>query len=106
MSASYLFGYRLIVENFTNIGPNSYTFFCPIYNPITKINICIWSVKTTSREEINFFSAYDNGKQINPTTDHRFKNTASKYFSENKPWTECSFNNIDELLIFLKNCNI
>lgn len=106
MSTNYLFGYRLIVETFTNIGPNSYTFYCPIYNPTTKINICIWSIRTISQSEINFFSAYDNGKHINPKTDHRFKNTASKYFLKNKPWTECSFNNIDELLGFLMSCNI
>lgn len=106
MSVKYLFGCKLMVENYTNICANSHVFYCPVHNPSTKINICIWSVTISPKREVNFFSAYDDGKQINPRTDPRFSNAASKHFPENKPWAECAFNNMDELLSFLKNCNI
>lgn len=106
-----LFGIELKPEThntyYYRSQPSVHTFYFPIYSLKTGIWVHIWSVSHCDTSVTSyFFSAFHNGNHIIPDRDSRFKNPMSKWFPKWKPWTECGFNSMGQLINFLQRCEI
>lgn len=102
-----LFGINLMINSYHNLPFEGQISGHTFYHPIQKsqISIHIWSVRYEPRD-IYFFSIYENGKHLYPKEDPRFAKAMTKYFPKQKPWTECSFESLYQLIAFLRDCNI
>jgi hypothetical protein len=85
--------------------PYKHTFYKPIQKEGTTLNFCVWRIYMPDvKENIYFFSVYDNGVYIYPDRDERFSASYRYYFHIEDalpPWSECCFTTMDELLDFI-----